>query len=112
MLLKIKYLVSVIQSKNYNTKINETEKNITDHNHDKYITTPEFNNLTSKKLVNKTDFDGKLKNVNKKITSNKTKHILIENELKKLQTFNSSLFLGQRYFNNHGTQLYVIFQPM
>ena len=50
--------------------------------------------------------------MNKKITSNKTKHILIENELKKLQTFNSSLFLGQRYFNNHGTQLYVIFQPM
>ena len=29
----------------YNTKISEIEKNVSDHNHDKYITTPEFNNL-------------------------------------------------------------------
>ena len=35
----------------------------------------------------KTDFDDKLKNLNKKITSNKTKHLLAENEFKKLPTF-------------------------
>ena len=29
------------------TQINEFEKKNTDHNHDKYITTPEFNSLTS-----------------------------------------------------------------
>ena len=39
----------VIQSKktDYKTKVNEIEKKITDHNHDEYITTQEFNNLTS-----------------------------------------------------------------
>ena len=48
MLFKIKYLVLVIQSKetDYNTKINEIEKKITDHNHDKYITIPQFNKFT------------------------------------------------------------------
>ena len=36
-----------IKKTDYNTKINETEKKITDHNHDKYITTPELNKLTA-----------------------------------------------------------------
>ena len=49
LLLKIKYLMSVIYSKktNCNTNINETEKEITNLDHDKYITTPEFNKLTT-----------------------------------------------------------------
>ena len=38
--------------------------------------------------------------------------MLVENELKKLQTFHSSLFIGQSYFNNDRAQLYVIFQPI
>ena len=29
-----------------------------------------------------TDFDDKLKKINRKITSNKTKHVLVENELR------------------------------
>ena len=32
-------------------------------------------------LVEKTDFDDKLKNLNKNIISNRTKHVLAENEL-------------------------------
>ena len=60
-------------------------------------------------LLKKTDFDDKLTSLNKKVTSNKSKHLLVENELKKLQTFNSSLFIGQNYFFNDGTQLYLIF---
>ena len=80
----------------YDTKVNEIEKEITDHNHDKYITTPEFNKLTEENfaarltqanLVTKRDFDNKLSNLNRKITSNKTEHLLVENELKKLETF-------------------------
>ena len=57
-------------------------------NHDDYITTPEFNRLTAENftawltqtnLVNKTDFDNnKLININKKITSNKTKYVEAE----------------------------------
>ena len=40
----------VIYSKNkkdYDTKISEIEKKVTNHSHDKYITTPEFNRLTT-----------------------------------------------------------------
>ena len=41
-------LVPVIQFKKLdcNTNINEMEKKIIDHDHEKYITTPEFNKLT------------------------------------------------------------------
>ena len=63
-------------------------------------------------FVNKTDSDDKLRNLNKKFTSNKTKHLLVENEFKKLQTFHSSFFIGQNDFNNDGAQLYLIFQPI
>ena len=38
--------------------------------------------------------------------------MLVENELKNLQTFGSSLFTGQSYFNNDRAQLYLIFQPI
>ena len=56
-----------------NTKISETENKLTDHNHDKYITSPEFNKpiaenfaIRSKQehLVPKTGFDDKLKSLN------------------------------------------------
>ena len=63
-------------------------------------------------FVDKTDFDDKLKNLNKKVTSNKTKHVLVAIELKNLQTFDSSLFTGQSYFNNGGAQCFLIFQPI
>ena len=40
-------------------------------------------------LVTETDFLTKLKSLKQKIISNKTKHLLVEIELKKLQTFDS-----------------------
>ena len=65
---KIPNISSLVKKKtDYNTKI--TEKKLTDHNHDKYITTPEFNilaadvfnaRLTQANLITKTDFDAKL----------------------------------------------------
>ena len=71
-------------------------------------------NLASKydvaNFVKKSHFDDKLKDLSRKITWNKTKHILFENEFKKLQTFDSSLFIVQSYFNNDGSQNYLIFQ--
>ena len=84
--------------------------------HSKYITTPEFNKLTAvtfapglvqanlaskndiANFVKKADFYEKLKNLNKKITSNKTKHVIAENELNKLQTFDSSLYWSKLLF--------------
>ena len=37
---------------------------------------------------------------------------LLKINLKKLQTYDSSLFTGQSYFNNNGAQSYLIFQPL
>ena len=36
-------------------------------------------------LITKTDFDAKLSSLNRKITQNKTKHLLVENELTTLE---------------------------
>ena len=105
----------------YETKISDIEKKIADHNHDKYITTQEFNKLTSESfnarlgqinLTTKTDFDAKLQSLSKRITSNKTKHLLFENELKNLKTFDLSYFKGKGLFEEDGTQNYLVFQPM
>ena len=41
---KIPNVSGLVKKTGYNTKISETEKKVIDHNHDKYITTPEFNN--------------------------------------------------------------------
>ena len=88
---KIPNVSSLVKKTDYNTKTSEIESKINNHNHDKYIITPEFNKLTAKNfkarlgeenLVTKTDFDTKLQNITKKISSNKSKHLLVKNELK------------------------------
>ena len=43
---KIPSISSLVKKTDYNIKINEIEKKSTDHNHDKYITTSEFNKFT------------------------------------------------------------------
>ena len=40
-------LVKKKKKADYDTKISEIETKLTDHNHNKYITTPEFNNFTA-----------------------------------------------------------------
>ena len=69
---------NLVKKTEYNTTLDEIGKKITDHNQDKYITTPEFNGLTSENFttrlrqsnlagksdianfVKKADFDNKL----------------------------------------------------
>ena len=63
-------------------------------------------------LITKTDFDGKLSSLNKKITENKTEHLLVQNESKKLKLFDSSYFIGKSHFDEDGTQNYLVFQLM
>ena len=53
--------------------------------------------------MTKTDFDAKLSSLNRKITENKTKHLFVENELKKLKPFDSSYFRGKSHFEEDGT---------
>ena len=50
--------------------------------------------LAQANLITKTDFDVKLSSLNSKITSNKTKHLLVENELKKPKAFNLSYLIA------------------
>ena len=92
---------------------------VNDHNHDKYITTPEFNTLAARvfnarlaqgNLITKTDFETKLQDISKRITSNKSKNSLVENELKKLEKFDAAYFRSKNYFDGDGTQNYLVFQ--
>ena len=48
----------------------------------------------------------------KKIIQNKSKHLLVENELNKLKTFDFSYFFGKSHFGEDATQNYLVFQPM
>ena len=50
--------------------------------------------------------------LNRKIAQNKSKHLLVENELNKLKTFDSSYSIGKSHFKEDGTQNYLVFQPM
>ena len=68
--------------------------------------------LVQANLVTKTDFDAKLSSLNRKITSNKTKHVLVGNELNKLKTFDSGYFIGKIHFGEDGVQNYLVFPPM
>ena len=93
---KIPSVSNLVKKTDYGTKISELEKKLTDHDHDKYIATLEFNTLAADvfnarlaqaNLITKTDFDAKFSSLNRKIASNKSKNLLVENELKKLKTF-------------------------
>ena len=53
-----------------------------------------------------------MSSLNRKITQNKSKHLLVENELNKLKTFDSSYFIGKSHFEEDGKQNYLAFQPI
>ena len=112
-------LVALLKN-NCNNKVTEIENKLNNHNH-KYIATAELNTLTADvfnarlsqaNLITKTDFDAKLSSLNKKITQNKTKHLLVKNELNKLKTFDHGYFIGKSHFEENGTQYFLVFQPM
>ena len=56
-------------------------------------------------MITKTDFDAKLSSLNRKITANESKHLLVENEC-------SSYFGGKSHFEEDGIQDYLVFQPI
>ena len=53
-----------------------------------------------------------MSSLNRKIVSNKTKDIAIENELKKLKTFDLGYFIGKSYFDEDGAKNYLVFQSI
>ena len=75
---------------------------MTGDSYDKFITASEFNKLTAENftvrltqanIVTNAGFDDILKNLNK-ISSNKTKHLIVGNKFEKLETFVSIYFHG------------------
>ena len=109
---------NLVKKTDYDIKITEIEKKLTDHNHDKYVTTPEFDTLAADvfnarlaqaNLITETDFGDKLLSLNRKMTANKSKNLLVENELKKVKTFDSSYFIGKSHFGKDGAQNYLVF---
>ena len=78
------------------------------------MTTPEFNTLAADvfnarialaNLITKTEFDLRMSKLNRKITASKSKHLLVENELNKLKTFDSSYFIGKSHLEEDATQI-------
>ena len=107
-------------------------KKITDHHHNKYITTPEFNKLTAENFaarlkqinlasksdidnfVKKTDFGNKLRDV----TSNKNELNELSKKVKAISTtgltkklINTFILNGAKYFSLGIFQNYLLFVP-
>ena len=53
-----------------------------------------------------------MKKISDRVTSNKAKHLLVKNKLKKLKAFDSSYFKGKSHFEEDGGQSYLVYQPM
>ena len=93
---KIPDVSGLVKKTYYYRKISEIENKVNDHNHDKYITALEFDTLAADvfnatlaaqtDLIRKPEFDFKLKGISDRVTKNKTKHLPVQNELKKLKT--------------------------
>ena len=59
-----------------------------------------------------TEFDNKLTSSNKRIISNKTKHLEVEKKLDSLIIKDHNFFLGRIYFaSNDGSQNIFVYQP-
>ena len=106
---KIHDVHDLVKKTDYNTKVTEIENKVNNHNHNKYIDTPEFNKLpasvfnarlTQANLITKPDFDAKLSGINRKIMENKTENVLAKNELNKLKTFDSDYLLARVILKN------------
>ena len=89
---KILDVSSFITKTNFNTKITEIECRIPDvsslitkTNFDVRITTIEGKIPDVSSLITRTNFDAKLKAISDRVNKNKSKHLLVENELKKVK---------------------------
>ena len=85
----------MVKNTDFNAKVTEIEGKI-----------PDISNL-----VKNTDFDTRLKKISDRVTKNKSKHLLVENELKKLEKFDAAYFSGKSYFDgNDGSQNSLVSQ--
>ena len=93
---KIPDVSSLVKKADFNTKITEIEGKLSD----------------ASNLVKKTDLDTKLKKISDRVTKNKSKHLLVENEINKLKEFVLSYFrMGgeENYFGDNNIN-YLVFE--
>ena len=82
---------TLIKKCDYDTKIKKIEN--------KYVSNTGFDSkLAQANVITKRNFDAKITE--------------LENNIKKLETFDSSHFRGKNYFDEDGTQNYVVFLPI
>ena len=84
-------ITTFIKKSDYDTKIADIEK--------KYVSNFGFTaKLGEANVITRRNFDAKITE--------------LENEIKRLQTFDSSYFRGKSHFEEDGAQNYLIFQPL
>ena len=111
---KIPDISDLVKERYFNSKITEVEGKIPSISGlatNSALTAVENKITDASSLAKKTDYDTKFQDIGKRIISNKTKNLLVENELKKIKTFYLSYFKGKNYFAEDGTQNYLVFQP-
>ena len=82
---------TLIKKSEYDTKIKEIES--------KFVINTGFDSkLARANVITKRNFDAKI--------------IEVENNIKKLQTFDLSYFRGKNYFDEDGKQNYLVFLPI
>ena len=82
-------LLVLLKKTDFDSKITEVESkipNISGLATNSSLTAVENKIPDITSLITKTDFDAKLKNISDRVTNNKSKDILFDNELKKLKT--------------------------
>ena len=104
---KIPNVTSLVKKTDYNTKISEIENKVNNNNHTLASDVFKARLAAQTYLIRKPDFDSKIEGI-----SDNTKYLLIENELKKLQKFDSDYFRSKSHFEEDSTQSYLSFQPM
>ena len=111
---KIPNVTNLVEKVDFNSKITEVEGKIPNisglaSNSALAVVENKIPNITS--LVTNTDSDAKLKAISDRFTKNKSKDLLIDNELKKLKTFDTDYFEGKNYFEgDDGAQNTLVFQ--
>ena len=82
-------LLVLLRKTDFDSKITEVEgkiPNISDLATNSSLTAVESKIPDILSLITKTDFDAKLKDISDRVTNNKSKDLLLDNELKKLKT--------------------------
>ena len=104
----------MVKKTDFNTKVNVIEGKIPSitglaTNSELSAVKNEIPDVTS--LVEKTNLNAEFKKVSDRITSNKSRHLQIENEVKKLKKFDAAYFRVKNYFDgNDGAQNSLVFR--